>query len=408
MTLIGQGRRAESFEQLERAGTLAREAASHDELFNVGAVYGAGERDPRSAEKWIRTAIATLRATEAASEANEWEARRTLAYYLLNLQGPLRCQKKYEAAQAVINEAQAVLESVIAHSPSDPSAFCYLASSYWDQAMLDLAQNEHRNAERALRESISLWEESVSRALMPVDIHYGLSGEPYRALVNLLDAGGRTNEAVLTAREHLQHWVRVTEAFPRSGVWRYLTDKSEQVIGFYEARGFYDEALAMRCEVLDALEATEDPHAWNHAAWELTNSRKVGMRNPQRAIALARRAVMESPRGGHFLTTLGAAYYRAGLCVQGRESLEESLAIGTPHVARTALFLAMANWKLENRYDARHWLKKAVDELEQSGRPHDDLLRFRKEAEELIGRTALLPEGDHQGLASGAPPEPPP
>ena len=47
-------------------------------------------------------------------------------------------------------------------------------------------------------------------------------------------------------------------------------------------------------------------------------------------------------------------------------------------------FLAMAHWRLGDRDQARTWLKRAVEWMDQH-RPHDDeLRRFRAEAETLV------------------------
>ncbi len=87
----------------------------------------------------------------------------------------------------------------------------------------------------------------------------------------------------------------------------------------------------------------------NDYAWNLANA-TGSSRNPERALALARRAVELAPNQAHYLNTLGVAQYRAGQYAEAIATLDRSLAAG--HGASDGydlFFQAMAHWQLGDK-----------------------------------------------------------
>ncbi|HZW32333.1 MAG TPA: protein kinase [Isosphaeraceae bacterium] len=124
----------------------------------------------------------------------------------------------------------------------------------------------------------------------------------------------------------------------------------------------------------------------NNYAWKLANA--IGSsRNPERAVALAGRAVDLRPNRGIYLNTLGVAEYRAGRYAEAIATLERSRAAGHGQCeGLDLLFQAMAYWRLGNKPLALTCFEKAARWMER-GRPDDDdedLIRFRGEAAALL------------------------
>jgi tetratricopeptide (TPR) repeat protein len=129
-------------------------------------------------------------------------------------------------------------------------------------------------------------------------------------------------------------------------------------------------------------------HYCNKYAWELVTGPKSAS-NPQRALALARRAVALAPKEGIFLNTLGVAQYRAGQFAEAVATLEKNLAASRGQLAAFDLFFqAMAHHRLGHRDKARAGFDRAVFWLsEQKGLSEQyakELAAFRAEAQRVL------------------------
>ena len=87
--------------------------------------------------------------------------------------------------------------------------------------------------------------------------------------------------------------------------------------------------------------------------------------------------------GGHW-NTLGVALYRAGDLKGTVHALMKSMSL-TGDNAQDDFFLAMARWRLGDKIAAQDLYGQAVTWMEKNA-PHDqELVRFRAEAEGLLG-----------------------
>ena len=102
---------------------------------------------------------------------------------------------------------------------------------------------------------------------------------------------------------------------------------------------------------------------------------------------MAEKAAEQAPERAWVWPALGVARYRAGKYAEAIEALEESDRL-RPDARRSefnAFFLAMAHWQLGHQDEARQWYDKAVERMEKNRPDDEELLRFRAEAEELMG-----------------------
>ena len=140
----------------------------------------------------------------------------------------------------------------------------------------------------------------------------------------------------------------------------------------------------------------KDAKALNERAWAYATG-PIAQRDPERAVALARRAVALAPGQQLTLNTLGVALYRAGQYAEAIAVLEQSLAAGKGEFdAFDLFFLAMAHQKLGHASQARACFDRAVrwwGEHKNLPAPYiSELTAFRAEAEEVLaGARAELP-----------------
>jgi eukaryotic-like serine/threonine-protein kinase len=127
------------------------------------------------------------------------------------------------------------------------------------------------------------------------------------------------------------------------------------------------------------------PLGQNGLAWRLATHPKPEFRDPDRAVQLARTAVELAPNDGYIWNTLGVAQYRAGDWKAAISALEKSMKLRNGGDAFDWFFLAMADWQLGRKQQARAWYGKAVAWMEKQHVKKEELRRFRAEAEKLMG-----------------------
>ena len=124
--------------------------------------------------------------------------------------------------------------------------------------------------------------------------------------------------------------------------------------------------------------------AYNDLAWMLATGAVAEIRNPEKAVALATKAVELAPQQGMYWNTLGVAQYRAGDWKAAIEALDKSMELRSGGDSRDWFFLAMAHWKLDDKKKARQWYDKAVKWMDGNMPEDEELRRFRAEAEALM------------------------
>jgi eukaryotic-like serine/threonine-protein kinase len=170
-------------------------------------------------------------------------------------------------------------------------------------------------------------------------------------------------------------------------------------------RGKPDEALVHFQKAID-LRPT-DPNPLNGLVWELATCAEPRLRDPARAVELAKKVVDLSlkqgddrhERGrdwlGNYWNTLGVAHYRAGQMEEALTALQQSLDIAkslnfapgkeSRFVCEDWFFLAMTNCTLDRKDEARKWYDRAAGWMEKKAPKDEELRRFRAEAAALMG-----------------------
>jgi protein O-GlcNAc transferase len=187
-------------------------------------------------------------------------------------------------------------------------------------------------------------------------------------LANLLESQGNW-EAVLT------HHRKLAALLPDDPVHQTnLAGTLVRTGHLVEAAGQFEKALAMRPDHADAH---------NAAAWML-GSPPVPDSVAKQAAKFAERAVALVPEEGAFHNTLGVARYRAGAHKQAIEALEASMRLQALRSSHDLLFLAMAQWRLGRKAEARASYDEAVAWMKARSEKDEELKRFHAEARALL------------------------
>jgi tetratricopeptide (TPR) repeat protein len=147
--------------------------------------------------------------------------------------------------------------------------------------------------------------------------------------------------------------------------------------------------LRREAQLLLAGKADDPATVQNETAWFLATAADPKLRDPARAVKLAKKAVERAPREGVYWKTLGVAQYRAGDWKAAVAALDRAEALGAGDGA-AKLFLAMAHWQSGEREQARQWYDAAVGWQANAKLKNEDFERFRREAICLLDQVRFL------------------
>ncbi len=117
----------------------------------------------------------------------------------------------------------------------------------------------------------------------------------------------------------------------------------------------------------------------NGLAWLLATTGDGEVRDPARAVELARLNTRVAPEDGNLWNTLGVALCSAGSWKEALAALETSEELRDGGDAFDWFFVAIAKHKLGHK-DAREWYDNAVAWMEKNKPDDEELRRFRAEA----------------------------
>jgi tetratricopeptide (TPR) repeat protein len=157
----------------------------------------------------------------------------------------------------------------------------------------------------------------------------------------------------------------------------------------YGKLGQYDKALADYQVALKLAPA--NVWTYNALAFLLATCPDVKLRDPARAVELAKKAVQLAPQDAFSWNSLGVAQYRAGQYEAAILALDRCLKLNRGVDATQLFFLAMAHGKLGQRDEARKWYHDGVvwmeqfkEQLEKDKSIAEDMRRFQSEAEAVL------------------------
>jgi WD40 repeat protein len=159
---------------------------------------------------------------------------------------------------------------------------------------------------------------------------------------------------------------------------------AEQVGNELRRKGDVAGALAA-LQKAQAL-APADPGMNNELAYLLALCPDPKLRDPQRAVELARKAVNAAPNTWSYWSTLGIAYHFAGDDAAAVKALTRSLELRKSAEAVVYFPLAAAHQKLGHKEEARKWYDRGVAWMAANKHPYvAELTILRADAEALLG-----------------------
>ena len=359
---------------------------------------------PEEAEKQHRQALAIFEKLAADFPQNRyWRWEQCFSDW--NIAGLMRRFGRLNDAEKAYRDAIDACEKVVAEAPDDGGFRDRLARSHFELAEVLRAENRLDEAEKRFRQAASIWQKlGADVPTEPVYRSHAIWTYTYR-LAPMAEAGGRIQEA----EENYRNAAKLLRDVP---VTELVADDRRNA-----AETCYGNLVGLLRKNNRPQEATPVLRAWadlqgktftkileqnpksavlhNNLAWILATCAETELRDPARAVVLAKKAVELEPKQGGWWNTLGAAEYRAGDWKAALEALKKSMELRNGGDSFDWFFVAMANRQLGNQNEARKWYDKAVKRMFLN----EELWRFRVEAASLLGIKESLPSFEEASKA---------
>ena len=363
----------------------------------------AAELDPKLAEAQLNLGILYIE--------NMGDANKALTHYQKALEinrhlmpAYFGCANAHEHL-GQNEEAIADLTKAIELDAHSADAFVNRARMYgltqrWEQAIADATKALELNPKSALAHNIR-------------GLSYGNSGQRDRALAdwqraleldpNCLEAHVNLGSVYMRdmgdAKKALTHFDEVLRINPRMiGAYVKRADAHTRLGQYREAVADLTKAIESNPKDLRPfvpahdgvwMFASNNPEPANALAWILATG-PAEVRDPQKALLWAQKAIQASPNNWACLNTLGVVYYRLGRHQGSIETLQKSIQANKDGgFAADFLFLAMAHHKLGHAEEAKQNYAKAIDWLKSHGPKMDkamaaEMETYRQEAEQVL------------------------
>jgi tetratricopeptide (TPR) repeat protein len=352
-----------------------------------------------------------------------------LANTLLNKATLLSLPNDAEELEKLYDRILKLDRMAVGITPDVPGIDSELALALSDQGMFFLHTGHSSQAEAAVRESLMIYRKMLERGQLKGYIDR-YAARAFFNLGQVLATNGEASEAEQLYEEGVQVLDRYVQQYPDSAIGHVslaealagqceilqdLDRRNEteairrRVIDQYEyLHGQFPDDPQHRCALVrsylelasvlgqlgrsaeagdpfqKALAVEPDDAAVNNElAWFLATTPEPCLRDVERALRLAKKAVAARPESGDYRRTLGVAEFRNGDDKAAVAELEAVVAKWTG-TSLDRFILAMAHWRLGHYEEARMWFGRAVKELDRYKSPEDGLRRLRAEAQDML------------------------
>jgi WD40 repeat protein/tetratricopeptide (TPR) repeat protein len=256
-------------------------------------------------------------------------------------------------------------------------------------ANLELMRGQKQKAEETIRGVIDN-EKKLAQSNPSVVSHQQDLALGYENLGVLLQLTERLEGSESAFREALSLRQKSVQATPRDKLARRTLATCYEKLGSSlnqagqtaEAEKAYLQALTIKDKL--SKDFPTSPDCQNSLAWLLVSCPLKRLRDADRAVEQASRAVRRASFTPTYWNTLGVAHYRAGKWTEAVGALDRAVALASGGDITDWLFLAMAHKQLGNLEKARHWYHQAVVAMDKDQVIDPSRRLFREEAAALL------------------------
>jgi serine/threonine protein kinase/Tfp pilus assembly protein PilF len=344
--------------------------------FRLGYMRLFGRAGPPSeAEEPVRLAL-EIHEKLVAARPSVFLYRKELGMSLGVFGNLLRETGRLQDAEAAMHRELEVRQQLVDDFPAEPYARISLGDAHRDIAFLWSCTGRLQEAVAAYRQELSI-HKKVAAALPGILGYQTTVARCHLMLGDALRRIGAEDEAIASYQETLAACKEIirfhpecAEAYLYRGLALASTGEGKEAVAVWEQAVQHGRGKAIVA---------------NWVARALVTALDMPMQHPEEAIRLAQKAIAGEPQNGSFWNTLGVACYRVGQWKEAVAALKKAMHLRSGGDSGDWFFLAMANWQLDEREQARHWYDQAVQWMDKNNPYEENLCRFRAEASALLG-----------------------
>jgi tetratricopeptide (TPR) repeat protein len=290
-------------------------------------------------------------------------------------------QHRYEEAAPFLRQGLQIRRKLAANDPDHSLNREGLSSSLRSLADLYQGWGKLHQAETFLRESLSL-NESLVAAFPSIPAYQRGLTNSYGRLGRLMVSMGRTDEAEEAFRRSVLIAETLVEEHPDTKPFPQTLGNQYYLLGtFLYESGQVAEGVDMIRQGMELLEV----HAQDDVAWLLVTCPAKQFRDPERAIALAKKELQHEPLSASVWGILALAQMRSGKLQEASESVQQSMELSSGGNSLQWYGMAMLKWQQDEKLKAKEWYDRAVEWMDNKA-PNDLEMRgLRDEAARLLG-----------------------
>jgi serine/threonine protein kinase/Tfp pilus assembly protein PilF len=314
------------------------------------------------------------------------------AQLALGCYGLLMQAARLHAAETAYTQGRRLYENLVATSPQVARYQGYLALN-----LHSLAHLHHRRGDLGRARNLAELAVRHQRAALqtsPENVTYSLSLQRhYQKLGEILVALGEYRQAARAA-DNLANVVsrcpiggsEAMEILARCAPLAARDPGLSPAERQKRAETYAHQAAVLARQVAETTHELPFTDLQNNVAWYLITCPDAHDRDPKRAVTLAENLVARLPGNATYWNTLGLAYYRKGDYKSAVRALEKAIDLGHGEESLDWLFLAMAQWQMGHKDQARASLGRAL--RGKSTSEAEEVRRFQAEAAALFGQQA--------------------
>jgi serine/threonine-protein kinase len=356
----------------------------------IAYVQGRARKDKEAVEANGRAAAICEELVKARPDEPEYNERLAITY--LNMGSDHKDAGEYDEALKAVTRARAVAERLVAKNPGVAQYLQIVVYAYNNMGHYQTVLGQRDQALSTLTRGIAVAEQ-LKRDNPGVPDYASILGYMHfnRGDLQLQQAD------VEQAKASLSHAVGIFEPlrhdYPDTHQYANLEARALESLGWaQDASGKTDDAAASFSQCLAICDklAKDDPkrlEPMDLYVRVLATCPVLRLRNPTKAVTLARESLNLESASSEHLAALGLALYRAGSVREADESLEKALKhlpLADPMRPSVELTLVLARWQTGRTDAARELLADITSRLDKAGLKHPEVQSLRAEAETLL------------------------
>jgi eukaryotic-like serine/threonine-protein kinase len=293
--------------------------------------------------------------------------------------------------RTLLNEAIAHQKAALAPNPSEPSYRAFLRNHLEMLAIVEHQSGRPQGTVEAFREIVTIGEGLIADFPNHPEHRRMLAG----SLANLALVLGELDRWPEAEREHRRAIAQFEAlAAQHPDVKSYATELAfahNNLGSFLRDRGRTADASGELRRAIELFEGMKDPRpnqivsTCTALSLLLATGADPKDRDPEQALAFARKAVELAPKNVAARATLGVAQYSSGRWGEAIESLGP-MTDDERCPAWPFFYLAMAHHRLGDPAEARQWFDRGVERMNRGTKKPDPLItQARSEAAALLG-----------------------